>query len=364
MERLADEPHRFTFIQAVRLWQREARRAGNGRRTVGGDAPPAEEAVRLLAHQALGFQPGQVAPPRRRDGSPPGAPHVAATFMGLTGPNGAMPQSYTEMVMQRSREHDTAMQAFFDLFNHRLLSHFWRACAKYRLDLSYELKPDDGKTAPVHPDAGRDPVTPDPVTQGLLSLVGLGLPGLTGRLPVEDERVIYYGGHFSHRPATAVGLEQILTDYFGRSVTVQQFHGRWLFLPPEEQTRLGDGRLGIDTVAGSRVWDVQGSLRLRIGPLDWDGFRRFQPGGKDLDRLAAMARLYIGPEYAFDVQVVLAREAVPRLQMPSSAQEAGQDAGRDGPRLGWNTWLVHDTPRTDAEDAVFLIRDLETGPLA
>jgi len=359
MGRLEAEPHRFTFVQAVRLWQREARRSGSGGRTVGGDAPPAEEAVRLLAHQALSFQPGQVAPPRRRDASPDGVPRVAATFMGLTGPNGALPQSYTEMVMQRSRERDTAMQAFFDLFNHRLLSHFWRACAKYRLDLSYELKPGNGKADPVTP----DPVTPDPVTQGLLSLVGLGLPGLTGRLPVEDERIIYYGGQFSHRPATAVGLERILTDYFGRPVTVQQFHGRWLFLPPEEQTRLGGCRLGIDTVAGSRVWDVQGSLRLRIGPLDWDGFRRFQPGGKDLQRLAAMARLYVGPEYAFDVQVVLARKAVPRLQMPSG-KNGGKNGGADGPRLGWNTWLVHDTPRTDAEDAVFLIRDLETGPLA
>ncbi|KAA5604543.1 type VI secretion system baseplate subunit TssG [Roseospira marina] len=351
MGRLAAEPHRFTFLQAVRLWQREARRTGTGR-PVGGDAPPDQEAVRLLAHQALSFQPGQVAPPRRRDTNEHGMPHIAATFMGLTGPNGALPQYYTEMVLQRSREHDTAMQAFFDLFNHRLLSLFWRACAKYRLDLSYELQPETGR--------------PDPVTQGLLSLVGLGLPGLTGRLPVEDERILYYGGHFSRRPPSAVGLEQILSDYFGRPVTVEQFHGRWLYLPPEEQTRLGDPkgcRLGVDTVAGNRVWDVQGSLRLRIGPLDWEGFRAFQPGGRNLERLAALARLYVGPEYAFDVQVVLAREAVPRLQMPKGEPKGG-DAPEGGLRLGWNTWMVHETPRHDAEEAVFLIRDLEPGPLA
>nr|WP_281392958.1 type VI secretion system baseplate subunit TssG [Roseospira goensis] len=341
---MAAAPHRFDFVQAVRLWQREGRRAGTGR-PVGGDAPPDQEAVRLIAHQSLGFQPGQVAPPRRRDAGADGVPRVAATFFGLTGPNGALPQHYTELVMQRSRSHDTALQAFFDLFNHRLLSQFWRATAKYRLDLSYELKPDDG--------------TVDAVTTVLLSLVGLGLPGLQGRLPVPDERIVYYGGHYAHRPPSAVGLEQILSDAFGRPVAVQQFQGRWLTLPPEEQTRLGDPtgcRLGIDTVAGSRVWDVQGGFRLRVGPLDWADFRRFQPDGPHLQRLAALARLYVGPEFAFDVQVVLAKAAVPRLRMP-----AGPDPGGDGPRLGWNTWLVHETPRRDAEDAVFRIRDMEPG---
>nr|WP_246152279.1 type VI secretion system baseplate subunit TssG [Roseospira navarrensis] len=347
MGRLQAEPHRFTFVQAVRLHQREARRAGSGR-SVGGDAPPGEEAVRLRAHQALGFQPGQVAPPRRRDTAEDGIPRIAATFLGLTGPNGALPQHYTEMVMQRAREHDTGMRDFFDLFNHRLLSLFWRAMAKYRLDLSYELHPENGDL--------------DAVTQALMSLVGLGLPGLTDRLPVDDERIVYYGGHFSRRPPTAAALEQMLGDYFGRPITVQQFHGRWLFLPPEEQSRLGapqGSRLGVDTVAGSRVWDVQGSVRLRIGPVDWEGFRRFQPDGPDLQRLASLARLHLGPEFAFDVQVVLAREAVPRLRMPRAGESA-----EGAPRLGWNAWLTHETPRRDAEEAVFLIRDLDAGPLS
>ncbi|WP_299439387.1 type VI secretion system baseplate subunit TssG [uncultured Rhodospira sp.] len=337
IDRLRAEPHRFTFQQAVRLWQREGRRTGNGR-PVGYDHAPADLAVRLTSHQALGFQPGQVAAPRRRDGDDDPRPLVAATFLGLTGPNGALPQHYTETVMQRTRERDPALRDFFDIFNHRLLSLFWRAGAKYRLDQSYELI-EHGAT--------------DPVTQALLSLVGLGLPGLRDRLPVSDETILYYGGLFSHRPPTAVGLEQALGDLFGRPVHVEQFHGRWLTLPPEEQSRVGapeGSRLGVDTVAGARVWDVQGSLRLRVGPLSWEGFRRFQPDGADLQRLAAVTRLYVGPEFCFDVQVVLAREEVPQLRMPTGSGE--------GPRLGWNTWLVSDPPRQDVGDAVFMVRDV------
>jgi type VI secretion system protein ImpH len=342
IDRLRTDPHRFTFQQAVRLWQREGLRTGTGR-PVGHDHPPAQTAVRLTAHQALGFQPGQVAPRRHRDDEEDGPPHVSATFLGMTGPNGALPQHYTETVMQRSRERDTALREFLDTFNHRLLSLFWRAAAKYRLDQSYELV-EEGAT--------------DPITQSLLALVGLGLPGLRDRLPVPDECIIHYGGHFSHRPPSAVALEGMLSAMVGRPVQLVQFHGRWLTLPPEEQTRLGapEGcRLGLDTVAGDRVWDVQGSLRLRIGPLTWAQFRQFQPDGDELRRLAAVTRLYVGPEFAFDVQVVLARQEVPRPRMPSAGGDADAD---EGPRLGWNTWLVHDPPRQDAEEAVFMIRDL------
>ncbi len=337
--RLRRHPHRFTFVQAVRLWQREGQRTGQAD-LIGADNPPGRESVRLTAHQALGFQPGQVAPRRARDAEADGRPTVAATFMGLTGPNGALPQHYTELVIQRTRERDPSMRDFLDMFNHRLLSLFWRAAAKYRLDLSYERV------------GGADK---DPVTLALLSVAGLGLPSLRDRLPVADEVVVHHGGHFSRRPPSAAGLEQMLSAVLRRPVAVEQFHGRWLDLPADQLSRLGAGegaRLGVDTVAGARVWDVQTSVRLRIGPETWAGFGRLQPGGPDLAVLAALTRLYLGPEFIFDVQVVLARAEVPRLRL-------GGPAG--GARLGWNTWVITETPRRDVDDAVFQVRDLAAG---
>jgi type VI secretion system protein ImpH len=45
-------------------------------------------------------------------------------------------------------------------------------------------------------------------------------------------------------------------------------------------------------------------------------------------RLVDAARLYAGVHLSFDVQLVLAKEAIPECQL------AGTNA-----RLGWNTWV-------------------------
>src|SRR6185295_4563008 len=91
----------------------------------------------------------------------------------------------------------------------------------------------------------------------------------------------YYGGLLSQRKRSAAGLEAIVHDYFHLPVRVLQFQGRWLRLEPEKQTRLGEragnARLSDDAVIGDRVWDVQGKIRLRIGPLPRDRFIDFLP---------------------------------------------------------------------------------------
>ena len=58
----------------------------------------------------------------------------------------------------------------------------------------------------------------DPCTHALYCLVGLGTPGLRGRLEIDDEAFLYYGGHFAHFPRSASALGQILGDYFGTPI--------------------------------------------------------------------------------------------------------------------------------------------------
>jgi len=58
-----------------------------------------------------------------------------------------------------------------------------------------------------------------------------------------------------------------------------------------------------------------------------------------------MTRLYVGPEFEFDVQPVLKAAEVPWCQL--SADPAS------GPRLGWNTWIRSREFDHDADDAVF-----------
>jgi len=163
---------------------------------------------------------------------------------------------------------------------------------------------------------------------------------------------------FSQSPRSAHALSQILSDYFDQPVTVAQFQGRWVELPESEQTVLGGGRahpgrftqLGINAVAGSRVWDVQGAFRVRLGPLDYREFAAFMPTGARMAELAALVRSFAGPALSFDVQLSLKAAEIPPLRL-SADEETGS-------RLGWNSWFPTGYRRVDASDAVFRVENI------
>ena len=124
--RLWAEPFCFEFFQAVRLLERFS----DGRAVVGRFSNPGEEVVRFASHASLPFPASEIQALERREGKPP---LMTVNFMGLTGPQGVLPLYYTELIVQRIRNRDTAMRDFFDLlFNHRMISLFYQAWEKYR----------------------------------------------------------------------------------------------------------------------------------------------------------------------------------------------------------------------------------------
>lgn len=353
-EQLFQKPYRFDFFQAVRLLEqiRMARAAEDGRwrrYAVGRDRPAEQEVVRFRAVPSLGFPASAISQIRRpeRDSVPEWQlppPEMLVSFMGLTGPQGVLPYHYTALLLRRVRYKDYALRDLLDLFNHRLISLFYRAWEKYRLPFAYERARLDSS------DQGEDLPT-----RALYALVGLGTDGLRGRLELDDEAFLFYSGHFAHYPRSASALESLLEDYFEMPVTVQQLQGQWLLLETGDQARMPsaasprgrNNRLGVDLVIGERVWDVQSKFRLRLGPLTYAQFCRLMPNGDALRPLCQMTRFYVGPELDFDVQPVLAAREVPCCRL--GAEEAGR------PYLGWNTWLCSQELDREVEDAVFAL---------
>ncbi|HVS38694.1 MAG TPA: type VI secretion system baseplate subunit TssG [Gemmataceae bacterium] len=383
-DRLYADGAAFDFFQAVRVLARR----DPTRRPVGLAASPREEVVRFRTPASLTFPASSIDEIRPPSGDLP-MPIMTVTFFGLTGPSGALPRHYTEYVMRQERdgkgEEKHAFRAWLDLFNHRLISLFYRAWEKYRFYLAYE------RGAYARPE-------PDPFTAALFSLIGLGSPSLRGRLRVacreqeeegpptilttvrgeglshlastlgsggrgsgpervlariDDLALLYYAGLLAQRPHSAVGLQAILEDFFGLPVRVQQFLGRWMLFDAAGQSKLGEANCGLgqDVTAGERVYDVQSKVRLRIGPLPRARFDAFLPDRSPVPERKAiflmihLTRLYLGPELDFDIQVVLRAADVPPCRMKTGAGF--------GPRLGWNTWICTHTVEQDADDAVF-----------
>jgi type VI secretion system protein ImpH len=342
-EELLQAAGRFDFFQVVRL----AQRLSSGH-PVGYDHLP--EIVRFKTRPSLTFPPSSVAELRRCPHPKPGRAEleVLVTFLGLIGPAGVLPHHYTRLVIERVRQGDFALRDFLDLFNHRLIALFYRAWQKYCLPAAYEqFRLDQEQT--------------DPLSSCFYSLVGLGTEGLRKRSEFDDEAVVFFAGLFSDQHRPAVCLPRLLADYFEVPVTIEQWQGRWLSLNPEDRSVFPDGsqpdgrnlQLGIDTILGEQVWDVQGMFRVRIGPLTQVQFRHWIPTGDALRPLCQFVRTYVGMGLEFEVQVTLQGPEVPPCQL------GGPEA--KGSLLGWTTWLLYgpaEPDRADATDPVFAISDI------
>jgi type VI secretion system protein ImpH len=230
-----------------------------------------------------------------------------------------------------------------DTFSNRSLALFYEAWRKYRLELKYQL---EGK---------------DTFLALLLGLAGLGNASLRKRLAdadggaVLEESVAYFAASLRHRPASAVQIARVLSEYFGQPVTAEQFVGCWYEVPAAQQTVLGGANcvLGAGAMAGERVWQRDLRLRLIVGPLDRASFDAFLPGGAAARALKSMVTMFSGVSLEYEVQLVLRAVDV----HGASLAEAGS-----GRRLGWDSYLVTAAQTLDRSDVRYEIHALESGP--
>jgi type VI secretion system protein ImpH len=332
---LFERGYEFEFFQAVRLLSRVFPR----RRAVGTAAKPVEEIARFGVQrsiQAMVFPASAIDNIEKIAGSPDPAAMTIA-FLGLTGTQGVLPLCYTEHMVARAgaKPADDTLAAFLDLFNHRLISLFYRAWEKHRPPVLYELGAIRGQQ-------------PDPFTQNLFDLIGMGTEGLRGRMGVRDESLLLYAGLLAQRPHSAAALRGILQDYFGVAIEIDQCLGSWYELEEVDRCYLAPAeersQLGVGTFIGAEVWDQQARFRVRVGPLSLKGFTEFLPEGPVMAKLVELTRYIAGNAMVFDVQVFLKADHVPLCQL--------SDEGAAAPRLGWMSWLRTDEFTEAAGDAV------------
>lgn len=312
---LASSPTRYRFFQAVRLWGLIHRQTGEKR--------PIPASLRFRSPATLAFPANEILGLRKRESGVAGEAalsEIDVGFMGLTGPSGALPNHYTEiMVERRVYSRDTAMHDFFDLFTHRSVSLFYAAWRKYRHWVAFEAGETEG------------------LARNIKDLSGVGISRLAESRTDHGERVpplffVHFAGLLAQKPLSASSLGAILSGYFGVQVAVEQFVGEWIVIPPEMQTCLGQqsAALGLDAIVGERVWERQNKIRIVIGPLKAAEFAAFLPGATGAEALAMLVRFAVGHALACDVTLILLREEVRPSRLSTD----------ESLHLGFNTWAA------------------------
>ena len=281
IKHIISQASQIDFYKAVFIIENQLKKDGLEHRHVGYDSNPKHELIKFTATQKFGY-PGNAITKLEETSFEDGLHKVnmQVSFMGLTGCSGALPQFYSELVMQRLRYKDTTMRDFYDMFNHRLISLYYRAWKKYKPSLNH-----------INKDKNKDPYT---------QILGL----LSGGY---NEHQLHFSGLYSRKIRNASDLKSILTSYLGCDVAIKQMIGQWHDLKPQEQTRLASqalfegqhARLGVDTVIGKQIWDVSSSIEIHISSDDPSKAKSLLPKGSLFELSNKIIKDYVGNSVQF-----------------------------------------------------------------
>lgn len=260
-------------------------------------------------------------------------------FMGMTGPLGVLPASYTELIQDRRLHHqDRSFHAFADLFSHRAISLFAQAWLKYRPHLGLEQGRVQG------------------LSQHLLDLSGLAvraessLQALTGIAGT----VLHFCGPIGRRPLPSTTVRRVVEGYFGVPARLEQFVLRWIEVAEGDLTRLGGSTtegLGAGAFLGQRQRDAQTGIRLVLGPLTGAQFQDLLPGGQGAKDLRDLMYRMVGPTVCCEVRLILKQADVPEPRL------------KGGLGLGRDLWLCSRPAGSDRDDPVYVLDLLAEGQL-
>lgn len=273
---------------------------------------PSQERFRLGQVANMAFSPREIAAISQQDDKI----KLQLYGLGIWGAQGAMPLHLSELAYSRYEQHDHTLIDFVDIFHHRALSLFYRAWFLSQDTATLDRQDDERFSFYVGSLVGLDPaeLAPDP-------------------FPVHAR--LASSAHLIRESRNPDGLLGAMQHYFDVPVRMKEFELQWIFLDHSDQTALGDDRyatlLGDGAILGNTVLDRQHKFKLLMGPLPLAQYMLFSPWGRDLSVLRELVRSFIGFEYAWDVQLVLAADQVPLATLDGSHQ------------LGYASWLARES---------------------
>ncbi|HVK71626.1 MAG TPA: type VI secretion system baseplate subunit TssG [Polyangium sp.] len=299
MAELEHSARRYSFFRLVYILER----LFPGSAPVGQLGPVATERIRLRGDTSLIFASTDVSElkstkyPDEIDRA-----RITAGFMGLYGSVSPLPTYYVEELAQDDYQGGPQpKREFLDVFNHRLLSLFYRAFTKYRHSVGYRKKGDD------------------PFTRRLLCAAGVD--GFREhKSPLHRFLYLRYAPLLATKSRSAHGLEVVLKDIFGSmGVDIEQFVGHWTLIEKPLRNKMGvaNHQLGESLTIGRWVYDGTGRFKIKLGPLKYDEYISFLPGGSNRSVLkAAVDTLTRGACDAM-LELHVATEDAPRFQLAS-----------------------------------------------
>jgi type VI secretion system protein ImpH len=310
--KLLAEPWRFDLFGVLRRYERN----NPGKPRIGDARTLADEYVVVTQDPYLEF------PASTLTGAvlePGGRMRLLARFLGMFGPQGALPLTTTEETYHWLLERDDAFPRFADIFQRRFLALFFRAWADARPIAQHD-----------RPDADR-------FIAYIGSIIGVGTPPYRGVDSLSDFAKMEFAGLIAPKAKSASRLRRMIARLFDVKVQIDEFVGSWLVMEKSECSRLGlaGSALGRDCVVGSMVLSVRDKFRVRVFVKNFAQYTSFLPGAELARQIADAVFLHLGDEFDWDMELAIPAGEVTSVRLG------------EGAKLGWTSWMSPNWSRTD-----------------
>ncbi|PWU29039.1 type VI secretion system baseplate subunit TssG [Pseudomonas sp. RW407] len=282
------EANLYRFCQLV-----EAAAPGNP--PLGTTSRPGDDAVRFRPDPGMGFPAGELKAIEFDEEHPERPATVRTRLLGLYGVDSPLPTAYLDDIAQRREGHE-ALEAFLDIFNHRIFTQFYRIWRKYSYPATFEAGGTDG------------------TSQCLLGLIGLGIPGTAEHVatPVSRFLALLSVMRLPTRNAEGIGaLVKLLAPNTRVRVTphwpCKVPLARPASLSPEAPVSLSQG-----TPLGAMGADANSQVRLELATEDPAEVQGWLPGGQLHSDLLVLLRVYLGWRCNAKLQLTLPLKCLPR----------------------------------------------------
>lgn len=262
---------------------------------LGSTAHPADDPVRFRPDPGMGFPAGELKAIETDAHHPDRPATVRTRLLGLYGIDSPMPTSYLDDIAQRREGHD-ALEAFLDIFNHRIFTQFYRIWRKYSYPATFEA-------------GGRDATS-----QCLLGLIGLGIPGTAKQIATPVSRFLALLGVMRLPTRNAEGimaLVKLLAPHTRARVT-PNWPQKVALAQPASLSASDPVSLSRGTPLGSVGHDVNSQLHLALFTEDPDEARGWLPGNPLHSDLLVLLRVYLGWRCTAIVQLSLPLRSLPK----------------------------------------------------
>ncbi len=304
VEAIEKEPWRFDFFATLRRLERSF----PDKPRIGDAATRRDEYVQLGQDPYFEFPASTLADFRRLA---PDRFRILQKFLGLLGPEGALPLATTEEAYAWLLAHDDAFPRFLDILNHRFLELFFRAWADAR------------------PVAQHDRPKQDRFCDYIGSTIGVGTPVYRDLDTIPDAGKIAFAGLVGPKAKGAARLRRLIGGLLGVRCEIDEFVGAWLTLDPADRSSIGGAsRLGVDLMVGGAFYSIEDKIRIRLFVSDMDEYQRYLPGQYRCEELTDLVFFYLGDEIEWEVEIAIPAGKVTPVRLGESG------------RLGWTSWAA------------------------